>query len=69
MTRRIKRTMDIVGALAMLIVLAPFLLVIVALVKYTSPGPVIYSSCRWRKPGAVWTVGWKVLLNRLAVTG
>jgi exopolysaccharide biosynthesis polyprenyl glycosylphosphotransferase len=44
----VKRTFDLVVAVLLLVVLAPFLLVIAALVRLSSRGPVIYRS--WR-PG------------------
>ncbi len=42
----IKNLIDRIGALAGLILLAPLLLVLSALVKFTSPGPVIFSQRR-----------------------
>jgi lipopolysaccharide/colanic/teichoic acid biosynthesis glycosyltransferase len=45
-TRIFKRGVDIVGALALLIVCAPVMLATAVLVKLTSAGPVIYSQTR-----------------------
>lgn len=45
-TRLLKRAVDVVGATALLIVLAPVLLVVACLVKLTSRGPVLYSQVR-----------------------
>lgn len=56
MTRVLKRMADLVIATAMLIVLAPVLLLTALAVKLTSPGPVIFSQTRvglnLRRPGA-----------------
>ena len=56
MTRVLKRIADLVIATAMLIVLAPVLLLTALAVKLTSPGPVIFSQTRvglnLRRPGA-----------------
>jgi exopolysaccharide biosynthesis polyprenyl glycosylphosphotransferase len=41
-----KRTLDILGSLALLIVLSPILLVVAALVKLTSAGPVLFRQTR-----------------------
>jgi len=41
-----KRTLDVVFSLALLIVLAPFLVLVVALIKLTSPGPVLFKQKR-----------------------
>jgi lipopolysaccharide/colanic/teichoic acid biosynthesis glycosyltransferase len=48
----IKRAIDIVGSGALLLVLSPFLAVIVALIKVTSKGPVIYKQERLGQFGA-----------------
>jgi lipopolysaccharide/colanic/teichoic acid biosynthesis glycosyltransferase len=48
----IKRAIDIVGSGALLLVLSPFLTVIVALIKLTSKGPVIYKQERLGQFGA-----------------
>jgi len=42
----IKRSIDIIGSGALLLVLSPFLMVIMALIKLTSKGPVIYKQER-----------------------
>lgn len=44
--RRVKRTVDIVGALALLIVTTPLMVVVAILIKLTSAGPVVYSQTR-----------------------
>jgi lipopolysaccharide/colanic/teichoic acid biosynthesis glycosyltransferase len=44
----VKRAMDVVVAITLLIALAPLFLVIAALIKLTSPGPVVF---RQRRPG------------------
>lgn len=48
----IKRSIDIVGSGALLLVLSPFLLVISALIKLTSEGPVIFEQERLGQYGA-----------------
>jgi lipopolysaccharide/colanic/teichoic acid biosynthesis glycosyltransferase len=48
----IKRSLDIVGSGALLLVLSPFLTVIMALIKLTSKGPVIYQQERLGQFGA-----------------
>jgi lipopolysaccharide/colanic/teichoic acid biosynthesis glycosyltransferase len=48
----IKRAIDIVGSGALLLVLSPFLALIVALIKLTSKGPVIYKQERLGQFGA-----------------
>jgi lipopolysaccharide/colanic/teichoic acid biosynthesis glycosyltransferase len=42
----LKRTLDFCGSLALLLFLAPVLLVVAALVKLTSPGPVLFRQVR-----------------------
>jgi len=55
-TRILKRITDVVLAMAMLILLSPFMLLTALLVKITSPGPVIFRQTRvglnLRRPGA-----------------
>lgn len=46
-TPMLKRGLDIVGSIAGLVVAAPLLAIFAALIKITSPGPVIYS--QWRE--------------------
>ena len=41
-----KRALDIVGSLALLVFLAPVFLIVAAIVKLTSPGPVFFSQTR-----------------------
>jgi lipopolysaccharide/colanic/teichoic acid biosynthesis glycosyltransferase len=48
----IKRAIDVVGSGALLLVLSPFLALIVALIKVTSKGPVIYKQERLGQFGA-----------------
>jgi lipopolysaccharide/colanic/teichoic acid biosynthesis glycosyltransferase len=48
----IKRVIDIVGSGALLLVLSPFLILIMALIKLTSKGPVIYKQERLGRFGA-----------------
>ncbi|MFN0196698.1 MAG: sugar transferase [Planctomycetaceae bacterium] len=45
-TRLVKRVMDIVISATMLVLLAPVMLLVILLVKLTSPGPAIYSQVR-----------------------
>jgi lipopolysaccharide/colanic/teichoic acid biosynthesis glycosyltransferase len=45
-TVALKRAMDIVGAVLLLLVLWPVMLVVAVAVKLTSPGPIIYSQVR-----------------------
>ncbi len=45
-TRVLKRTMDVVGAALLLVLLSPLMLLIAVLIKLTSPGPVIYKQVR-----------------------
>ncbi len=44
--RVFKRAMDIVGSLALIILLSPLMILIAILVKLTSPGPVLYRQAR-----------------------
>jgi len=48
----IKRAIDVIGSGALLLMLSPFLAVIVALIKLTSKGPVIYKQERLGQFGA-----------------
>ncbi len=43
-----KRVFDLVGSLLLLLVLSPLFLILALLVKFTSPGPILY---RWRVVG------------------
>lgn len=47
---RCKRTFDLIGALALILLLSPVLLVAVVSVRLSSPGPVLFRQRRW---------GWK----------
>ena len=42
----LKRLADILGAIILLIITSPFWLIVIPLIKFTSPGPVIYKSRR-----------------------
>jgi exopolysaccharide biosynthesis polyprenyl glycosylphosphotransferase len=48
--------LDISAALAMLLVLSPVMAVVALLVKFTSPGPVVYRQVRVGQHGRVFTV-------------
>ncbi len=48
---RAKRTLDVVGALVLLVLLAPLMLVVAGLVRLTSSGPVLYSQERIGRGG------------------
>jgi exopolysaccharide biosynthesis polyprenyl glycosylphosphotransferase len=50
-----KRSLDIVGAIAALLLLSPLMLVIAALVAGSSPGPVIFKQVRLGKRGVPFT--------------
>ena len=52
----VKRLIDIVGSLTLLIVLSPLMLVIAMAVSLTSPGPVIYAQRRIGKGGHPFTM-------------
>lgn len=41
-TLRLKRVMDLAGALALLVVLSPLFLIVAVIIKLTSPGPVFF---------------------------
>ena len=56
--RVIKRVMDLLVAMVAMIVLAPVMLVIIALVRFTSPGPLFFSHRRIAKNGAFFSM-WK----------
>lgn len=49
--RFVKRTLDIIGAAVLLVLLSPVLLVVAAVVKLTSPGPVFYRQERIGRGG------------------
>jgi lipopolysaccharide/colanic/teichoic acid biosynthesis glycosyltransferase len=42
----LKRTLDVVGAIAALVLLSPLFLVVALLIKFTSPGPIIFRQQR-----------------------
>ena len=50
-----KRAVDLAGSAAGLIVLSPVLLVVAGLVKFTSPGPVLYAQTRLGRNGRPFT--------------
>ncbi|MCU1537245.1 MAG: putative sugar transferase EpsL [Humibacillus sp.] len=50
-----KRVLDIVGALALLLVTAPLLLVIALLIRHDSPGPAVFRQQRVTRGGRVFT--------------
>ena len=52
----VKRFLDIVGSLALLILLSPVMLVIAVVIPLTSPGPVIYAQRRIGKAGHPFTM-------------
>lgn len=45
--RQVKRVMDVLGSLLLLLILSPLLLLIAALITLTSPGPVLFSQERY----------------------
>ena len=50
-TRLVKRTLDIMGAMVLLLALAPVMALAAALVRLASPGPVLYrQTVRWAQP-------------------
>jgi len=51
MAERVKRAMDIVGAAAGLTLLAPLFLIVAALIKLSSPGPVFFGQLRVGRHG------------------
>jgi sugar transferase (PEP-CTERM system associated) len=53
LVRNAKRAGDFVGALALLVVLAPLFLVLAALIKLSSPGPVVYRQERVGEKGRI----------------
>jgi len=55
-TEWVIRSMDIVGALAILILMLPAMAVVAVLVKISSPGPVIYKQRRVGKNGEFFTL-------------
>lgn len=52
---QIKRGIDIVGSIAALLILAPLMLITAALVKYSSPGPIIFKQTRLGYKGVPFT--------------
>jgi len=56
LVRSAKRAIDVGVAVVALVVLAPLMLLIAAVVKLTSPGPVLYHQKRVGQHGAVFTV-------------
>ena len=56
--RVVKRSMDLLLALLLMPILLPFLLILMALVRFTSPGPIFFSHRRIAKDGAFFSM-WK----------
>jgi len=55
-TRVVKRIIDVVGAVALAIVLAPFLLLVMVLIRLDSPGPVFFAQERVGRHGRRFTL-------------
>jgi lipopolysaccharide/colanic/teichoic acid biosynthesis glycosyltransferase len=51
-----KRAMDLVGAVAMILVLSPILIIAAAAVAFTSPGPILYRQRRVGRDGKPFTM-------------
>jgi lipopolysaccharide/colanic/teichoic acid biosynthesis glycosyltransferase len=66
MTRRLKRLLDVVGALALLVVTSPLLLVAAILVRITMGSPVLFRQTRTGTHGALFTL---VKLRTMLATG
>ena len=54
-SRALKRGLDVIGALALLVALSPVMLVAAAAVRMSSPGPVIYKQTRLGRRGVPFT--------------
>lgn len=52
---RVKRTVDVVGSMALLILLSPLLLITAVAIKLTSPGPIFFRQPRAGKDGREFT--------------
>jgi lipopolysaccharide/colanic/teichoic acid biosynthesis glycosyltransferase len=52
---QIKRAIDVIGSIIALSILSPLMLVVAALVKFNSPGPVIFKQTRLGKKGIPFT--------------
>ena len=52
---QVKRTIDIIGSIAAMLVLSPIMLITAILIKVNSPGPVIFKQARLGKKGASFT--------------
>ncbi|MFA4029465.1 MAG: hypothetical protein GDYSWBUE_000463 [Candidatus Fervidibacterota bacterium] len=52
----IKRLIDIVGSLLLLLIAAPFMLLIAVLIALDSPGPILFRQLRYGKGGRVFTL-------------
>jgi lipopolysaccharide/colanic/teichoic acid biosynthesis glycosyltransferase len=53
---KLKRSLDIAGAFAGLVLLAPFLLVVAALIRLESPGPAIFRQRRTGRAGVIFNI-------------
>jgi lipopolysaccharide/colanic/teichoic acid biosynthesis glycosyltransferase len=51
----LKRGLDIVGSLTLLVLLLPLLLVVAVLIRLTSPGPILFSQPRWGRRGRLFS--------------
>jgi lipopolysaccharide/colanic/teichoic acid biosynthesis glycosyltransferase len=52
----LKRTIDLIGSVAMILVLSPVLIIAAAAVAFTSPGPILYRQQRVGRDGAPFTM-------------
>lgn len=52
----VKRTIDVVGAVALLVLLAPLLVAVAVAVRFDSPGPALYRATRIGRHGEPFTV-------------
>jgi len=60
-----KRAFDIVAALVALVLLAPLFLLVIALIKATSPGPAFFRQARYGRGGGTFRI-WKFRTMRVA---
>jgi len=66
----LRRLIDIFGAIIVLIILMPFLVIIAFAIKLNSPGPIIYKQKRCSKDGAAFTLyKFRSMYNREHVDG
>ncbi|MBY2969498.1 sugar transferase [Rhizobium leguminosarum] len=52
----VKRALDLVGSISILLVVSPLLLAVAALIKFDGAGPLFFHSYRWGKNGRVFKV-------------